>query len=272
MSDWLLSHEQTIRLAAYAGVMGLMMLLEALFARRTRTAPRLHRWVNNLGIAAINSTLLGWLVPILAVGMAMIVADRGWGLLNMIDLPTWLEILIALVLLDFAIWAQHVLFHKVPLLWQLHAMHHVDQDLDATSGVRFHPIEILLSMLIKLGLVILIGPAAVAVMLFEVILNASAIFNHANLRLPHRADQFLRAVIVTPDMHRVHHSPNIVETDTNYGFWLSCWDRLFDTYRAQPLQDHENMALGLDEAPDLDDTLYLKMVTLPFWLGRDKGA
>ncbi len=271
MGDWLLSNEQAVRLGVYAGVMALMMILEALFARRQRTAPRLHRWVNNLGIAAINSALLGLLVPVLAVGMAMIVADRGWGLLNIIHLPGWLEVVIALVLLDFAIWAQHVLFHKVPFLWQLHAMHHVDRDLDATSGVRFHPIEILLSMVIKLGLVVLIGPAAVAVMLFEVILNASAIFNHANLRLPLGIDRLLRRLIVTPDMHRVHHSPHIIETDTNYGFWLSFWDRLFGTYRAQPLQDHENMILGLDEAPELDDTLYLNMVTLPFWLGRDKG-
>ncbi len=271
MADWLLSNEQTIRLVSYAGVMGIMLLLEAVFARRNRTAPRLHRWINNLGIAALNSVLLGLLVPVLAVGMAMIAADRGWGLFNLVALPVWIEVTLAIILLDFAIWAQHVIFHKVPPLWRLHAMHHVDRDLDATSGVRFHPVEILLSMLLKLGLVILIGPAAVAVMLFEVILNASAIFNHANLRLPRTVDAVLRTVIVTPDMHRIHHSPNVIETDSNYGFWLSFWDRLWGTYRAQPLQDHENMTLGLDEAPELDDTLYLKMVTLPLWLGRDKG-
>ncbi len=271
MENWLLSNEQTIRLVAYGGVMGLMLVLEALFARRKRTAPRLHRWVNNLGIAALNSVLLGLLVPVLAVAMAMIAQEHGWGLFNMIEAPHWVEVILAIILLDFAIWAQHVIFHKVPLLWKLHAMHHVDRDLDATSGVRFHPIEILLSMLFKLGIVILLGPAAVAVMLFEVILNASAIFNHANLKLPQGVDRILRMVIVTPDMHRVHHSPNIIETDTNYGFWLSFWDKLFGTYRAQPLQDHENMVLGLDEAPELDDTLYLNMVTLPFWLGRDKG-
>lgn len=272
MSEFLLAHESQLRLGTYIGVLTLMVLLETIFARRKRVAPRRDRWVSNIGVAAINSALVGLVLPILAVGMAFQAAENGWGLFNLVDLPPLIEIIGAFVLLDFAIWFQHVIFHKVPFLWRLHAMHHVDQDLDATSGVRFHPVEILLSAVLKLGLVIIIGPAAVAVLLFEVILNASALFNHANLNLPLWLDRALRLVIVTPDMHRAHHSPYRDETDTNYGFFLSVWDRLFKTYTIQPREDHETMRLGLDEAPELRDTIYLRMLSLPIWLGQHKAS
>jgi len=266
MSDYLLAHEAQFRLGTYLGVLVLMVVLESLFARRTRTAPRRDRWISNIGVAGVNSMLVGLLVPILAVGMALKAEAMGWGVLNLLSLPTIAEVALAFIALDFAIWVQHVIFHKVPLLWKLHAMHHVDQDLDATSGVRFHPIEILLSAILKIGLVALIGPSAFAVLLFEVILNASALFNHANLKLPLGLDKALRLVIVTPDMHRIHHSPYRAETDTNYGFFLSVWDRVFGTYTTQPRENHETMRLGLDEAPELRDTLYLRMLSLPIWL------
>jgi sterol desaturase/sphingolipid hydroxylase (fatty acid hydroxylase superfamily) len=183
--------------------------------------------------------------PVVAVGFAAIARERGFGLFNWLQVPDWIAFIASVIVLDLAIWAQHLLFHKVPILWRLHRMHHADLDFDATTGVRFHPVEVLLSMLVKLAVVAMLGPPAIAVMVFEVVLNASAMFSHGNLRLPSRVDRVLRWLIVTPDMHRVHHSVDRAEHDRNYGFNLSVWDRLFGTYLAQPHDGHEGMVIGV---------------------------
>jgi sterol desaturase/sphingolipid hydroxylase (fatty acid hydroxylase superfamily) len=214
-----------------------------------------HRWATNWGIVVVDTLtlrLLAIAMPLLAVGAAIDAEAKGWGLFNRLDWPLAVEIGLAILILDFAIWAQHLVTHKVPLLWRLHRVHHADVDMDVTTAIRFHPIEIGLSMLLKIGLVYLLGIAAVAVVIFEVLLNGMAMFNHANLNLPPRVDAALRLLVVTPDMHRVHHSVDRAEHDTNYGFSLSVWDRIFGTYLAQPRDGHERMVTGLewqDERP-----------------------
>jgi sterol desaturase/sphingolipid hydroxylase (fatty acid hydroxylase superfamily) len=250
-----MEHEALIRLAVFLGLFALLAAAEALAPRRPRTEPRGRRWGTNWAVAVIDALtlrLMAVALPLLAVGAALDAGARGWGLFNRLDWPAWLEILLAILILDLAIWAQHLVTHKVPVLWRLHRVHHADVDLDVTTAIRFHPIEIALSMLLKIGLVYLLGVAAVAVVLFEVMLNGMAMFNHANLNLPPRVDAMLRLLVVTPDMHRVHHSVNRSEHDTNYGFSLSVWDRLFGTYLAQPRDGHEGMVTGLewqDERP-----------------------
>lgn len=253
-------------------MLALTLGIEEIWPQRNRIAPRLGRWISNIGVAAINSVLLGLIFPLLATGFALLMAEKDWGLLNLWDGPPIIEFVLAFVLLDFAIWAQHVVFHKVPLLWPLHAMHHADIDFDATTGVRFHPVEIVLSMIYKLGIIALLGPAAAAVIVFEVVLNGSALFNHMNLRLPVAVDRALRLVIVTPDMHRVHHSVHRNETDSNYGFCLSIWDRLLGTYVAQPRDGQKGMTIGLHKWRDLADTIGIPMLLLPLPLYRGESA
>jgi sterol desaturase/sphingolipid hydroxylase (fatty acid hydroxylase superfamily) len=203
-------------------------------------------------------------VPLAPVALAAIATDRGWGLLNQLDWPLWVEVLVAVLVLDLVVYLQHVLFHAVPALWRLHRMHHADTDIDATTGIRFHPLEIILSLGIKLAAVLALGPAAVAVLLFEVLLNGSAMFNHANLALPRRADALLRLVLVTPDMHRVHHSWHRDETDSNYGFCFPWWDRLLGTYRAQPRDGHTGMTIGLTDFRDPRELSVMRLLTQPF--------
>ena len=203
-------------------------------------------------------------MPILAVGAATIAAQNGWGLMNLVALPTSIKIILAIILLDGAIYAQHVATHKIPLLWRLHKVHHADRDIDVTTGARFHPIEILISMLYKIVVVIALGAPAVAVFIFEVILNASAMFNHANWKMPQPLDKVLRLLIVTPDMHRVHHSVIHGETDSNYGFFLSVWDRLFGTYIPQPKAGHDEMVIGLDTLQSPDPGTLIWSLTAPF--------
>ena len=245
--DQLAAAESQIRPAVFLGMLALMSLAESLFPRRRRSLGRGSRWLANLGLVVVDTVALRLAIPVLAVAMAVIAAERGWGLFNVLDLPFWLEAVAAFLVLDCAIWAQHVATHKVPVLWAFHKIHHADRDLDASSGLRFHPVEILFSMGVKIGLVLAIGPAAGVVVLFELVLNAAAIFNHANLRLPLPVDRALRTVIVTPDFHRPHHSTIRSETDSNYGFFLSVWDRLFRTYTKEPQGGHDDMTLGLDE-------------------------
>ncbi len=264
MDEGLLAIEQPLRLGLYIGTLSIMGLVEALWPRRDRALPRLGRWTNNLGIAALNSLLLGLVFPILAVGLAAQQWQSGGGLLPALDLRFWPAAILTFLLFDLAIWAQHVLFHKVPWLWRLHRPHHADLDLDVTSGVRFHPLEIILSMLIKLGLIWVVGPPPEAILIFEVVLNAGALFNHANVALPAGIDRALRLIIVTPDMHRVHHSTLRAETDSNYGFSLSLWDRLFKTYRAQPQAGHNAMTIGLDDKRAPMETMGLKFLAHPF--------
>ncbi|TVR95513.1 MAG: sterol desaturase family protein [Rhodospirillales bacterium] len=260
----LVSHEAAVRLAAFATVLGLMAVWEAARPRRVRLVTRRVRWTANLGIVALDAMVVRLVFPVAAVGMALIAAEQGWGLFNAVGVPFWAAALLSMVLLDLAIWAQHLVFHKVPWLWRLHRMHHTDLDFDVTTGLRFHPLEIVLSMAIKMAVIVALGAPAAAVVAFEVILNGLALFNHANVRLPAGIDAVLRRVIVTPDMHRVHHSVHRDETDSNYGFNLSVWDRLFGTYRAQPRDGHTGMTIGLDIFRSRRDLTLFRLLVQPF--------
>jgi sterol desaturase/sphingolipid hydroxylase (fatty acid hydroxylase superfamily) len=270
-NEWALAHEPSVRLGAFFGVFTLMAVWEAVAPRRKRLLPRRVRWVHNLALVVLNSLILRLLFPVAAVGFALLAAERGWGLLNAFGVPFWWAFALSVITLDFLIYLQHVMFHAVPLLWRLHRMHHADLDFDVTTGARFHPIEILLSMLIKFAVIAVIGAPAVAVVIFEVVLNATAMFNHGNLRLPAVLDRVLRLLIVTPDMHRVHHSIEDHETNSNFGFNLSLWDRMFGTYKAQPDAGHEAMTIGIRDfrEPRLASDLP-GMLILPF-LGRITG-
>lgn len=265
MRDFLLNHEPQVRLFCFFGIFALMAIWELLAPRRALTASKPLRWASNLGLVVLNSVLLRLLFPAAAMGMALLATDRHWGLLNNVDLPAGLEVLLAVIALDSAIYLQHVLFHAVPALWRLHRVHHADLDFDVTTGARFHPIEIILSMLIKFMVIAALGPAPLAVLIFEVLLNTTAMFNHSNVRLPAGIDAVLRLFVVTPDMHRVHHSIEDHETNSNFGFNLPWWDRLFGTYQAQPDAGHNAMTIGLRElrAPRLVSALP-GMLWLPF--------
>ena len=264
MFDTILENEPTIRLSFFLGVFIVIALWEAAAPCRPRSLGRLMRWPSNLGIVALNTVVIRLLFPVAAVGLAVQVSGAGWGLLNQVDLPLWLEVILAVVLLDAAIYLQHVMFHAVPALWRLHRMHHADLDYDTTTGLRFHPIEIALSVGIKVAAIVLLGAPAMAVLVFEVVLNATAMFNHANVRLPTGLDRVLRLVVVTPDMHRVHHSVVTAETDSNFGFNLPWWDRLMGTYRAQPAAGHQGMTIGLEIFRDPGELRLVRLLTQPF--------
>ena len=250
-----MEHDLLWRLGVFVGLFALFATLEALAPRRARSQPRSARWFTNLSIVVLDTLALRALaiaLPLLAIGAAVDAGRMGWGLFNTLDWPLWLEVVLAILILDLAIWAQHLVTHKVPILWRFHRVHHADRDFDVTTALRFHPVEILASMMLKIGLVYLLGPAALAVLLFEIILNGTAMFNHSNLRLPLWLDRAVRLVLVTPDMHRVHHSIHRHEHDSNYGFALSVWDRIFRTYRPKPEAGHDLMTVGLewqDERP-----------------------
>jgi len=257
-------NETVLRLSIFAGALILFSSLEALFPRKRRNLPRKARWLTHLGITIIDSLAVRVLGPITAIATAVWASGNGIGVFNIIEWPFWLAVTLAFILLDFAIYVQHIISHRVPLFWRLHKVHHTDRDLDASSAVRFHPLEIILSMIYKCGIVLLIGPAALAVLIFEIVLNASAIFNHANLRLPIWLDKLLRLLIVTPDMHRVHHSVIDRETNRNFGFNFSIWDKLFGTYKAQPEAGHEGMTIGLSEHQSQDPSKLWWSLKLPF--------
>lgn len=256
--------EQILRLSAFLGVFAVMALAEALVPRRGRHWTRGRRWTTNLGIAVLDSLAVRLVFPVAAIGVAAAAQTRGWGLFNTTGWPLWLEGLVAVVALDLAIYGQHVASHKLPVLWRLHRVHHADPEIDVTTGIRFHPIEILLSMAYKMAVVAALGAAPVAVFLFEVILNACAMFNHANFKIPHKLDAALRLLLVTPDMHRVHHSVIRREIDSNYGFNLSVWDRMFGTYIPQPEYGHDGMTIGLGEYPGDPPTRLGWILLLPF--------
>ena len=265
IEQWILANEALIRGIVFAFIFVAMMCWEMLAPRRTLALSRLQRWGNNIGLFLLNSLLLRLLFPAAAVGMALAVNARDWGLLNQFEMPGWGEIVIALVLLDLAIWLQHWLMHRVPLLWRLHRVHHADLDFDLTTGFRFHTLEIILSMLFKGLFILLLGPAVIAVLIFEVVLNAMAVFNHSNISLPAPAESWLRRLVVTPDMHRVHHSIEFRETNSNYGFNLSIWDRMFRTYIDQPQSGHDNMTIGIPKFRDPSQVDRLPgMLLLPF--------
>ena len=260
--------EGLLRFSAFGGIFVAMALLELVLPKRNLSQSKSRRWFTNIAIGGIDSLvirLMGMLVvPLVALAAAIYAEARGWGLFNIVDLPHWIEIIAAVVILDFAIYLQHLASHKVPMLWRLHKVHHSDVDIDVTTAIRFHPIEIALSMLYKIVLVFLLGPAAMAVVAFEILLNGCAMFNHANVALPRWLDRLLRTFLVTPDMHRVHHSIVHRETDSNYGFSLSFWDRMFKTYNAQPKAGHNRMTIGLAEHQSEQPTGFLWSVLLPF--------
>lgn len=248
-----MEHESLIRLSVFLGLFAVFALAEAVFPRRSRNQGRVRRWSTNWVISFLNTgtlQFLGAMLPLLAVGAALDASANGWGLLNRLEWSAGAEFALAVLFFDFAIWAQHLFTHKVPLLWRFHRVHHADRDIDVSTAIRFHPVEIAFSMLLKIGLVYLIGPSAVAIIFFEVLLNGTALFNHSNLKLPLGLDNLIRLLLVTPDMHRVHHSVHRHEHDSNYGFALSIWDRIFGTYIPQPEKGHEEMTIGLEWQDD----------------------
>ncbi len=264
-SHWLLSHETTLRLGAFAGVALVMAAWEWHAPRRPLTLPRGRRWATNLGLVVLDGLLVRLLAPVAAVGAALLAAERGWGLFHVVNAPPWLAFSASLLLLDFVIWLQHVMVHAIPLLWRIHRVHHADLDYDFSTGVRFHPLEILLSLGIKCTAVVLLGAPPAAVVLFEVLLNAMALFNHGNVGLPPRLERVLRWLVVTPDMHRVHHSVEDDEANSNFGFNLSAWDRLFGTYRAAPRAGQRGMTLGIRRYRDPRQVARLAgLLWLPF--------
>lgn len=263
MTDSLLATEPQLRLIVFLGVLVAMAIWELAAPRRRQEIPRVIRWTNNLGLVVIDTIVLRLSFPVLAVGLAVLAQDRGWGLFNVIEMPGWVAVLVSIIVLDLVIYLQHVMFHAVPALWRLHRMHHADLEFDVTTGLRFHPVEILLSMGIKLAVVMALGPPAVAVLIFEVLLNATAMFNHSNVRMPQIADRVLRLIVVTPDMHRVHHSIRPEETNSNFGFNFPWWDRLLGTYKTQPKAGHEAMSIGIEQFRTTRDLWLDRMLIQP---------
>ena len=256
--------ETVVRLGAFLGVFAMVAAAEALAPRRRLTTSKSRRWLANLTLVALNPLAVALIFPVLPVGLALLASERGWGLLNQWSLPYGIEVLLGVVALDFVVYVQHVLHHAIPTLWRLHMVHHADLDFDATTGVRFHPVEIVVSMAIKLSAVAALGVSPLAVLIFEVVLNATAMFNHGNLRIPEGVDRVLRLIVVTPDMHRVHHSVVIRETNSNYGFCLPWWDRLLGTYKARPAKGHTDMVIGLSQFRDPRKLSLPRLLALPF--------
>jgi sterol desaturase/sphingolipid hydroxylase (fatty acid hydroxylase superfamily) len=265
LSEFVLHHEPAIRVGLFIGILAIMGVWEVLAPCRALSTSKLVRWANNLGIVFLNNAILRVLFPAGAVGVAVLCARQGGGLFNQTDLPHGFAVVLSIVALDCVIYLQHVMFHAVPVLWRLHRMHHADIDFDVTTGARFHPIEIILSMLIKFAAIMLLGAPVVAVIVFEILLNATAMFNHSNVHIPSGIDRIIRLFIVTPDMHRVHHSIEEHEANSNFGFNLSLWDRLFGTYQDQPASGHANMVIGIRDFREPKQVNRLAgMLTLPF--------
>ena len=265
INEFVMANEKAIRMGVFFGILGLMALWEILAPRRALTVSKAVRWVNNLGIVFFNSFLVWLIFPVLAVGMASFASNQGWGIFNYFELPFWFVVIASVVIMDFVIYLQHVMVHAVPALWRLHRVHHADLDFDVTTGARFHPLEIILSMLIKFATIAVLGPPVLAVVIFEVVLNGTAMFNHSNVRLPLGIDRVLRWLVVTPDMHRVHHSVEDDEANSNFGFNLPWWDRLFGTYRDQPRAGHEGMTIGIHKYREVKQVAWLPgMLLLPF--------
>lgn len=263
--QFVLTHEPEIRFGFFAGIFALIAIWELVAPKRALTVSKTLRWSSNLGLVVLNTLLLRLIFPLAAVGVAAFCAANGWGALNHFQVPFWLAVPLAVIAMDFVIWLQHVMVHAVPVLWRLHRVHHADLDYDLTTGSRFHPIEIALSMVIKVATITVLGPPVVAVVIFEVLLNAAAMFNHGNIRLSVSVDRILRWVIVTPDMHRVHHSVEDDETNSNFGFNLPWWDRLLGTYRDQPRAGHVGMTIGIHGHTDLCEVARLDgMLLMPF--------
>nr|WP_211254259.1 sterol desaturase family protein [Enterovibrio calviensis] len=261
------------RLFTFFSIFAVMALAEWLFPKRLLTVSKAKRWLNNISLMILNTVVLRAIFPLAAAGFAAWCHSQGIGLFNLVEVPLWASVLVCIIALDGIIWLQHRLFHTVPVLWRLHAVHHADRDLDVTSGARFHPIEILLSMVIKIIAIALLGAPIVAVILFEVILSGMALFNHSNVAIPPAIDRWLRPFVVTPDMHRVHHSIHRYESDSNFGFNLAIWDRLFHTYRAQPDDGHYGMTIGIKAHREERHVVWITgLLTLPFRLFRPSAS
>ncbi len=264
MENWILTHEPLLRMSVFFGLLIVLAGLEWRWPRRALQWSKLQRWRSNLSLVIFNSLILRLVFPLAAVGVASFAQAQGWGLLPWLAWPLYVQVLIALLFMDFAIYIQHVLFHALPLLWRLHRVHHADGDYDVTTGARFHPIEIILSMLIKCALIVLLGPPIIALVLFEILLNATAMFNHSNLYLPKSVDSLVRLCLVTPDMHRIHHSTDEAESNRNFGFNLPWWDRLFGTYQAQPSKGHQDMTIGVAGLNPQRYTQFRQILLLPW--------
>jgi sterol desaturase/sphingolipid hydroxylase (fatty acid hydroxylase superfamily) len=262
--DMLPPGDVLIRLGSFATVFVAFAILEAAFPRRKRCISRWRRWLSNVGMSAFNQVFMRVALPLSAMAAATWAAHNDWGLLNRTALSPWIEVPLAVLILDLAIYLQHAAYHRVPLLWRFHRMHHADTEFDVTTGIRFHPASMLLSGLIKLALVVAIGPSLLAVLVFEVLLNATSLFNHSNLYLPPRVDAVLRSIVVTPDMHRVHHSSDTAEMSRNFGFSFPWWDRLLRTYRDQPAGGHTDMQIGLAHFRQDGQMRLDRMLTQPF--------
>lgn len=270
-NDLVLQHEMLIRLGFFFGIFGVMAIWEVVAPRRALTVSKAVRWANNLGLVFFNSFVLRLIFPAAAVGMAAFASEQGWGIFNYYDVLPVIAVIVSVIAMDFIIYLQHVMVHAVPVLWRLHRVHHADLDFDVTTGARFHTLEIILSMLIKFATIAVLGPPVVAVVIFEVILNATAMFNHSNVYLPLGLDRVLRLFVVTPDMHRVHHSVEDDEANSNFGFNLPWWDRLFGTYRDQPRAGHQDMVIGIRTYRDPGIVSWLHgMLWLPF-IGKVTG-
>ena len=265
ISELITTHETAVRMGFFFGVLILMAVWEVLAPRRAANVSKIVRWGNNLGLVVFNSVLLRLIFPTAAVGVTIFASEHSWGLLNYVQLPSVAAVAISIVVMDFVIYVQHILMHAIPVLWRLHRVHHADLDYDFTTGVRFHPLEIIVSMLIKFAAILMLGPPVIAVLIFEVILNAMSMFNHGNVKLPAFLDRTLRLLIVTPDMHRIHHSVEEDESNRNFGFNLSLWDRFFGTYRKQPRAGHERMVVGIQNYRGLRDVTSIQgLLLLPF--------
>ncbi len=257
-------NETIIRIVFFFGIFGLVATWEWLAPCRALIYSKKLRWISNLTITFFNSLFVRLLLPVLAVNIAFLAQTRGWGLLNNFQISFLKQVVMGVIILDLTIYFQHVIFHAIPLLWRLHMVHHADLDYDLTTGLRFHPIEVILSMGLKIAVVVALGPPVVSVLIFEVLLNGMAMFNHGNIKIKTTVDKWLRLFVVTPDMHRVHHSVIIRETNSNYGFNLSVWDRIFGTYCDQPRKGHGNMTIGLSQFRDPKKLTLPWLLILPF--------
>ncbi len=271
IEEFLLANEKIIRMSFFFGMLVFIALWELAAPKRVLTMSKSIRWINNLGLVFFNIFILRVLFPAAAVGVAVFASEQRWGLFNYVEVPFWFAVVASIIIMDFVIYIQHVMVHAIPVLWRLHRLHHADLDYDVTTGARFHTLEIILSMLIKFATILLLGPSIVAVIIFEIILNATAMFNHGNISLPKTLDKYLRLILVTPDMHRVHHSIEDDEANSNFGFSLPWWDRLFGTYRDQPRAGHQAMTIGIHKYRDPKQVSWLPgMLWLPF-VGKMSG-
>lgn len=270
-NEFLMANEKEVRMSFFFGMIVIIGLWEVVAPRRALTVSKMVRWGNNLGLVFLNSFILRFLFPAAAVGVAQLASEQGWGLFNFYDVPFWIAVVASVIIMDFVIYIQHVMVHSIPVLWRLHRVHHADLDFDVTTGARFHPLEIILSMLIKFATILLLGPSIVAVIIFEIMLNATAMFNHGNIGLPKRLDKFVRFFLVTPDMHRIHHSVEDDEANSNFGFSLTWWDRLLGTYREAPRAGQIGMTIGINKFRDQKQVSWLPgMLALPF-IGKMSG-